>query len=119
MPLRSSTVQTLAMALHELSTNAIKHGALGAPGGTLAVEWRLEPTSEGNKPLLHIDWRESGISLPPPDAMRRRGSGQGRELIEQALPYQLKAKTSFVLEGTGLHCTIVLPVSEQTARKAR
>jgi hypothetical protein len=40
------------------------------------------------------------------------GVGQGRELIEQALPYQFDAQTRFVMEADGVHCTISLPISE-------
>lgn len=108
--LRSSTVQMLAMALHELATNAVKYGALGQPKGRLAVKWTLENKSEDGKPWLHIDWRETNVSMLPSGASPA-GSGQGRELIEHALPYQLKAKTSYVLEADGVHCQISVPVS--------
>ena len=111
--LRSSTVQTLAMALHELATNAVKYGALGQSNGQLAIRWWLEPTGETGKPWLHIDWRESGVDMPPPSTAPR-GSSQGRELIEQALPYQLSAKTSYSLGTDGVHCTISIPVSAST-----
>lgn len=108
--LRSSTVQMLAMALHELATNAVKYGALGQPKGRLAVKWTLENKSEDGKPWLHIDWRETNVSMLPSGASPA-GSGQGRDLIEHALPYQLKAKTSYVLEADGVHCQISVPVS--------
>lgn len=108
--LRSSTVQTLAMALHELATNAVKYGALGQPGGRLTVTWRLEPAGPGLRPWLHIDWRECGVTMPAADGATS-GGGQGRELIEQALPYQLGARTALTLEPDGAHCTIALPVS--------
>jgi two-component sensor histidine kinase len=108
--LRSSTVQTLAMALHELATNAVKYGALGQPGGRLAVTWRLEPAGSGTRPWLHIDWRERGVEMPAADG-GTSGGGQGRELIEQALPYQLGAQTALTLEPEGAHCTIAIPVS--------
>lgn len=111
--LRSSTVQTLAMALHELATNALKYGALGQASGRLAITWRLKPSAEDGKPWLHIDWRESGVEMPPPGAAPR-GTGQGRELIERALPYQLKAKTSYELGPDGARCTISIPVSAST-----
>jgi two-component system CheB/CheR fusion protein len=39
-------------------------------------------------------------------------TGQGRELIEKALPYQFDAQTTFAMEPDGVHCTISLPVSE-------
>ena len=107
--LRSSTVQTLAMALHELATNAVKYGALCEDGGRLTVSWQFEAEGEGHKPWLQVDWRETGVTMPlsgptPP------GSGQGRELIEQALPYQLSARTTYHLGPDGVHCTISLPV---------
>jgi two-component sensor histidine kinase/CheY-like chemotaxis protein len=108
--LRSSTVQTLALALHELATNAVKYGALGQPAGRLAISWRFEPAGEDGKPWLHIDWREQGVEMPQGGATSP-GGGQGRELIEQALPYQLKAKTSYVLEADGVHCKISVPAS--------
>ncbi|SRR6266566_5230201 len=106
--LRSGTVQTLAMVLHELVSNAVKHGALKQPNGHLVVQWRLETTGEGRKPWLHLDWKESGVEMQT----LPHGTGQGRELIEQALPYQFDAQTTFVLEADGVHCTISLPVSE-------
>ncbi len=108
--LRSSTVQTLAMALHELATNAIKYGALSQANGKLSVTWSLEERGAGDRPWLHIEWLETGVNMPPVGSAPT-GTGQGRELIEKALPYQLGAKTSYVLGADGVHCTISLPVS--------
>jgi two-component sensor histidine kinase len=108
VPLRSGTVQTLAMVLHELVTNAVKYGALKQANGRLTVRWRQETSAESGKPWLHVDWKESGVEMPPLGA----GAGHGRELIERALPYQFGAQTTFVLEADGIHCTIALPVSE-------
>ena len=116
--LRSSTVQTLALALHELATNALKHGALSRPEGRLLVSWALVDGRDG-KSWLRVDWRESGVPVPTgvgdsasrgePAAPSRRG--YGRELIERALPYQLKAETSYELTPEGVRCTITLPLS--------
>ena len=107
--LRSSTVQTFALALHELSTNAVKHGAYSQPQGRLEVRWRLDHASDG-QPWLHVDWRERGVRVSKNAAV---DGGAGRELIERALPYQLGAKTTFVVEEDGVHCTISLPTSER------
>jgi two-component sensor histidine kinase len=107
--LRSSTVQTLAMVLHELIANAVRYGALKQPNGRLAVRWsREEAVGEGGKPWLHLDWKESGVVMPPSP----HRTGQGRELIERALPYQFDARTTFAIEADGVHCTISLPTSE-------
>ena len=115
--LRSSTVQTFAMALHELATNALKYGALKQPRGRLRIRWRAEPAGEDGRPWLNVDWRETGVTMPA-DGTPPHG-GQGRELIEQALPYQLGARTSFVMAPDGVHCTIALPVSRRTRAKDR
>jgi two-component sensor histidine kinase len=116
--LRSSSVQTLALGLHELATNALKFGALSRPEGRLTVTWELVDGSDG-EPRLRVDWRESGVPVLTvvPDtgsggeltAPRRRG--YGRELIERALPYQLKAETAYELTPEGVRCTITLPLS--------
>ena len=116
--LRSSMVQTLAMALHELATNALKYGALGQPGARLSIAWSLVSNDDEPKEhWLHIDWRESGVSMPRAGSAPR-GTGQGRELIERALPYQLSARTSYELGPDGVHCTITIPVSTTGSQEA-
>jgi PAS domain S-box-containing protein len=112
--LRSSTVQTLALAMHELATNAAKYGALKQPQATLSVRWRMAPMVGDDRPWLHVDWRESGVCMPPPDSAPQ-GGGQGRELIEKALPYQLGARTTYELGADGVYCSILLPVSDSRA----
>jgi PAS domain S-box-containing protein len=106
--LRSSTVQVLALALHELGTNAIKYGALVHPHARLRVSWSLhEETKEGA--MLRVEWQESGVPTIEPE---RRG--YGRELIERALPYQLDASTSFEYGSDGVRCTICVPVARHS-----
>lgn len=134
--LRSSMVQPLALGLHELATNALKYGALSQPEGRLRVEWRLEnqPGDNGargdgasggdhgadgpeGERLLRVEWRESGVKVARPDQGPgpRPPSGSGRELIERALPYQLKAETSYELTPDGVHCIITLPIPARIA----
>ena len=107
--LRSSTVQTFALALHELATNAVKYGALSSPTGRLKVRWRIE--TNGAARQLEVDWRETGVAVPA-DIAGRKGSGYGRELIERALPYQLQAVTTYKIGADGVHCTIAVPITE-------
>jgi PAS domain S-box-containing protein len=104
--LRSSTVQTLAMALHELATNAVKYGALSQAGARLTISWTVERTTADGPLWLHIDWRESGVVMPTGHPT----AGHGRELIERALPYQLDARTRFVLGPDGVACSIAFPL---------
>lgn len=107
--LRSGTVQIFALALHELATNALKYGALSAPEGRLVVRWRSE-RGEAGQLRLRVDWEESGVRMPPDLATTGR-RGHGRELIERALPFQLKARTRYTVGADGIRCTIDLPVS--------
>jgi two-component sensor histidine kinase len=65
-------VQTLALAVHELATNAIKYGALCAPGGTVAVDWTF--FERGSERYLEIGWTERG-GPPPVKAAPRHGFG--------------------------------------------
>lgn len=108
--LRSNTVQTLALALHELLTNALKYGALAVPEGRVNIHWHLDVRPEGQTRLLHVDWRESGVPMSDV-ALKAQAMGYGRELIERALPYQLMAQTSYDLGEDGVRCTIDVPLS--------
>ncbi|WP_152524620.1 PAS domain S-box protein [Novosphingobium lindaniclasticum] len=112
--LRSSTVQTFAMALHELTTNAVKYGALKQPGAHLSVRWHIERRN-ADQPWLHVDWQETGVVMASTSA-KPQGTGQGRRLIEEALPYQLNAETTYVMADDGVRCSIALPVSARNLR---
>lgn len=105
--LRNSAVQTLALALHELATNARKHGALATSEGTLAVKWKtVGDGAEGER--LAIEWVESGrAEVAQTDQPRY---GYGRILLERALPYSLGAETAFELHDEGVRCRIDLPL---------
>jgi two-component sensor histidine kinase len=107
--LRSSTVQTLQLAVHELARNAVKHGALSSTTGKLFIRWRLSQDRD-QRCWIEVDWRESGVQTCPASSPLKKGLGC--ELIEKALPYQLEARTSLEFTGDGVHCTIAFPVSE-------
>lgn len=102
--LRSHTLQTLALALHELATNALKYGALADPDGRLHVTWQLVGDDQR---ALEVTWIETGIKVGKTARL-----GYGRELIEKALPYQLGADVDYSLGKDGVRCRILLPVSE-------
>lgn len=111
--LRSSAVKTLALAVHELVTNAVKYGALSTPEGRLAVTWKLVD-GDGSHRHLFIDWHETGVVMPDASVPPKR-TGYGRELIERALPYQLEAETGYTFSADGIRCTILLPVIADAA----
>lgn len=98
-------IQTLALAIHELATNAVKYGALRYESGRLDVKWRIE-RRDGNRDHLILDWTESGLPAAP-DATRR---GYGRDLIEQALALTLRAKTAMDFRSDGIACHIDVPI---------
>ena len=108
--LRSATVQTLALAVHELGTNALKHGAFLTRGGRLTVRWRLEPAPGTNVSQVRLEWIETGADT---SSLRAQpGRGYGRELIEDALPYQLGAETTYEIGPDGVRCTITMPIAD-------
>ena len=107
--LPGAQVQAVALALHELATNAVKHGALAAASGRLSVTWRVE--QEGGGARLVIDWRESGVPMPGGPPAHR---GYGTELITAALPYQLDAETALEFAPDGVRCRIAVPVGAFT-----
>lgn len=109
--LPKTTVQTLALALHELATNAHKYGALSDKPGRLSVTWRVSKADADQRRLV-LDWIEEGILGPRGADPARARRGYGRELIERALPYALKALTSYDLGETELRCRIDLPLSK-------
>ena len=94
--------ETLALAVHELATNAVKYGALARPHGRLDVTWHVRNN------LLAVEWRESGFTV----AEENIGRGYGRQLIEVALPLALGADTQLKFLPDGLYCSIQLPDHE-------
>jgi PAS domain S-box-containing protein len=110
--LRKRDVQTLALAIHELATNACKYGALATDRGRLSVTWRLEG-GPGARQRLALEWVESGIEQRFGRIDARRG--YGRTMIERALPYSLSAETAFELSEDAFRCAIRLPVDANGA----
>ncbi len=116
--LRSASVQTFALAIHELTTNAVKYGALSGGAGRLNVTWRVH-RSQAAPDRLQVEWSETGVADMPEDGAEAQGSGYGRTLIEKALPYQLGAITTYELRPDGVRCTIDLPLHAGNGRDRR
>ena len=96
------TAVSIAMAVHELCTNAIKYGALSNDVGTVDVRWTTAIEETGLIDLA-IEWSESGG--PPVVQPTRRGFGT--RLIERGLSAELRSKVTLDFRPTGLHCTIL------------
>jgi two-component system CheB/CheR fusion protein len=106
--LQPKAAETFGLAVHELATNAVKHGALSVPHGDIRISWRVQ-NGEGT-PQLVFEWKESGLDKV---AAKRRRRGFGTDLLERTLTYELKAKTMQAFEPDGLRCTIELPLTER------
>ena len=100
--------QSIALALHELCTNAAKYGALSTPGGRVEVKWTLEEDPAG----VRLVWRERG-GPPPAPGPRRRGFGSA--LIERSLVYEFRAAVEMNFLDDGLRCSILLPTASSAA----
>jgi PAS domain S-box-containing protein len=100
--LQPHTAQALALALHELATNAAKHGALSSLSGKIMVTWKTGPDS------LVLHWNETGgprIAPPPSRSF-------GLNVIRASIENQLSGKATFDWAPEGIHCTLSIPQQE-------
>lgn len=102
--LRPKAAQALAMALHELATNAAKHGAFASPGGRVEVTWRREQEDQA----VVLVWRE----LVHRPIARPSAQGFGSVVLEQLLPHELGARVALDYQPAGLVCTMRIPLSQ-------
>jgi two-component system, chemotaxis family, CheB/CheR fusion protein len=98
--LEPMTAQSIAVTLHELTTNAVKYGALSARGGRLQVTWR-RPSDGG----LALHWTESGGPAVAPPVRH----GFGTRVIDRMIRDQLKGTVRFDWRKEGLACEIAIP----------
>ena len=106
--LRPKPAETLSLAVHELTTNAVKYGALSTRTGHIDVSWYVDGTAGG--PRLVFEWQENGVPVMNQEPAH---SGFGRELIERGLPYELKANTALEFRQGGIRCVIEVPLNER------
>ena len=104
MRIEPKTAVSLAMAFHELATNAVKYGAWSQDAGRVTVEWRVLDAEGG--PRLHLVWREEGG--PPVSAPRRKGFGS--RMVERALAGELGGSVKLLFDKAGLRCEIDAPL---------
>lgn len=102
LPIGSKQALALTMALHELSTNATKYGALSAENGKIRVEWGIADDDEGN---FYFGWTESG---GPPVQKPTRG-GFGSRMIKQALAGYFDGTAELAYEPEGLKFKLIAP----------
>ena len=94
----------IAIALHELATNALKYGALTSDRGGVDVHWDVAPKPN---PRLHMVWREHG----GPRVIKPTRRGFGSRLIEQGLAFQLGGTVEVDYAPEGVVCTVDAPLT--------
>ena len=109
--LGAEAAEGLGLALHELTTNALKFGALRGQGSRLDIRWSTN-TNQGAPDRLELIWSELGVPAVTVEPSRY---GFGSELILEALPYRLGAETELGFLGGGVRCSISLPLPEKAA----
>ena len=96
---------SLGMILHELATNALKHGALSVPEGRLSISWSEASDQEG-RAEIHLRWKErGGPTVSPPEE-----TGFGTQLIQFAAEYDLKGRAELDYRLEGLLAELVFPL---------
>ena len=100
-----AAAQTLAMVVHELLTNAVKHGALSVDGGEVRVTWTRVPDGAGRAEALALDWTERGG--PPAEEPSR--TGFGTQVLTRLVQGALDARTEFDYGAGGLTARFVIP----------
>lgn len=106
--LDSRQALTLALVIHELSTNAAKYGAFSAPSGRIEVTWETAEGA-GGMPWLSLRWQE--IGGPPVEEPRQPGFGS--RLIRQSIAYELKGEARLTFDTAGVHCTMTIPLERR------
>ena len=94
------------MALHELTTNAVKYGALSNAVGHIDIAWRLV---EQTGSQVELTWQETGGPT-----VKRRAAGFGTKLIDRVLR-DLGAGTEIKFDPQGVRCTVVFPLQRTSA----
>ena len=111
--LTSHLAVSLGMAIHELTANAAKFGALSIYGGKVEVTWSV--TIDADRRTLTFDWVESG----GPEVTPPKREGFGSRLLAFVLRGQIQAKTNveYDPEGVRVRCSLPLPADTTSSAK--
>ncbi|MGH6872154.1 MAG: sensor histidine kinase [Rhizomicrobium sp.] len=107
--LSEATGGSLALAMHELATNALKYGALSEPGGRVTIVWTATPGEDGER--VNLEWRETGG--PSPGEPDRKGFGS--RVIESVPARERNGEVVMDYRPEGLFCRIAFTRAPQPA----
>jgi two-component sensor histidine kinase len=101
--LPAHTVVPLSMALHELTTNAAKYGALSGRRGDIDISWRLAGSLNQ---VVELTWQEHD----GPAVKRAKSPGFGTKLIQRVVSHDLDGTTQFDFDPAGVRVSVKFPV---------
>jgi PAS domain S-box-containing protein len=100
-----ATAQSVALALHELATNAAKYGALSAEGGRLTLHWWI------GKDALELEWTETGGPTTAPPTSQ----GFGLTIVRSSIEAQFRGSVKYDWRPEGLNCRLSIPHAQMVA----
>jgi PAS domain S-box-containing protein len=105
--LAPAMAQTIALALHELVTNAVKYGALSSANGRVDLAWELQPDT------IEFEWVEAGgPKVKPP-----KNRGYGTRIFSGGIEQQLGGVVDFQWNPEGLHCKLSIPRADRSKQR--
>lgn len=100
--LNSKIALAVGMVLHELASNAVRHGALSKPAGAVELDWHTDGKT------LYVDWQEFG----GPHVVTPRSRGFGLRFMERSIAHELGGESVVEFLPDGVHCTMAIPLPE-------
>ena len=94
----------LSMVINELTTNAVKYGALSDDTGHVMIEWQRDRAD--GKDVVRLRWQE----MEGPEVLPPEGQGFGTTLIQRSIQYELQGEAELEYASTGLICAISFPL---------
>lgn len=104
--LNANAIQNIALALHELATNAAKYGAMSVPTGRVKISWKLESRDDDRR-VLSFTWTEVG----GPPVKKPQRTGFGHVVVDRVIARALEADVSYQFDEPGVVWSIAMPAS--------
>lgn len=104
--LNANAIQNIALALHELATNAAKYGAMSVPTGRVNISWKLESRDDDSH-VLNFTWAEAG----GPPVKKPQRTGFGHVVVDRVIARALEADVSYQFDEPGVVWSIAMPAS--------
>ncbi len=111
--LNPQTTESIGLAVHELATNAVKHGSLSVLSGKVAVSWTIEPPSGDAPERLRLTWTERG----GPAAAAPSRNGFGHVVFDRIVARALDGDLKMVFEPEGLNWQLTIPTVNSAKRR--